>query len=366
MESIATKISKGMTLDKMAGLLKEKLPSFFDSEPFLPEDEFYAPYYTDQLAGLHHMAVRIFHWLKIEPNGATIDFYDEKDFPSHAGDTAGFYTTIKTENEDEKELILINNKHRGDPFAVGAILAHEMMHLYLFRLGLKLDDVRENELLTDLATIHTGLSILALNGMTYSNEWYLTLILLPLGRLYWSSKQLVFGYFKAREYAKRVLDYMREKKLDLRDVLGHINPHSRHFITHIPFIQGKRTTNIVKHLYKRKIIKNIALAFLVSAILLPLYFWGNHIDEQKNNLVLKISVCKNEIQVLENALKEEEGTLMEYEKQLAEYDSKHRTEDYNRLLTPRNDLLEKAKGDLSTYQLKFDQCNKLIDQYNHA
>ena len=54
------------------------------------------------------------------------------------------------------------NKH--SPLIMGAILAHELTHHYLFSKDIALPDVDENEKLTDLATAYLGLGKLTLNG----------------------------------------------------------------------------------------------------------------------------------------------------------------------------------------------------------
>lgn len=47
---------------------------------------------------------------------------------------------------------------------MGAILAHELTHHFLFNKGVVYDDINENERLTDLATVYLGLGKLTLNG----------------------------------------------------------------------------------------------------------------------------------------------------------------------------------------------------------
>lgn len=54
------------------------------------------------------------------------------------------------------------NKH--SPFIMGAILAHELTHHFLFNKGILDPDINENERLTDLATVYLGLGKLTLNG----------------------------------------------------------------------------------------------------------------------------------------------------------------------------------------------------------
>lgn len=52
-------------------------------------------------------------------------------------------------------------KHRRD---IGAALAHEVMHVYLHRLGLELPGTRDNEILTDTAAAYLGTGWLLLDA----------------------------------------------------------------------------------------------------------------------------------------------------------------------------------------------------------
>jgi hypothetical protein len=54
------------------------------------------------------------------------------------------------------------NKH--SPFVMGAILAHELTHHFLFNKDIGYPDVNENERFTDFATVYLGLGKLTLNG----------------------------------------------------------------------------------------------------------------------------------------------------------------------------------------------------------
>jgi len=53
----------------------------------------------------------------------------------------------------------------GKKYPLGAILAHEMTHAFLFYRGIILVDPDENEIFTDVATIFIGLGKLLLNGI---------------------------------------------------------------------------------------------------------------------------------------------------------------------------------------------------------
>lgn len=54
------------------------------------------------------------------------------------------------------------NKH--SPYVMGAILAHELTHHFLFNKNIGYPDVMENERFTDFATVYLGLGKLTLNG----------------------------------------------------------------------------------------------------------------------------------------------------------------------------------------------------------
>lgn len=356
-------------------LLKEKLFKDIQQSPFYPDAYFYAQYYNDHLKGLHYMAMVLFSLLKISPNGCVIDFYDEKDIPSHSGDTAGFYTKFKNDNGEEKELIFINSKHKNNPLAVGAILAHEMMHLYLFRLGLKLEDTQENELLTDLATINTGFSILILNGMHYSSKWWLTIILIFVGIRYWSSQQLSFGYFKPKEYGKHSLSYFKEHNLYLGDIIGYINPTSRHFVANIILRlftkQKKESTEFIKILEKQHLKSNIIKGIIPASIIAFYLITGlsdnnqqNLQSQNKQNLSVQIQTCKSEISILENKIDSDLANFKKMESQIIYYENIEDVENYNNLVTPYNSLSNKLKVEISEYEARLASCNNLIGQYN--
>ena len=60
----------------------------------------------------------------------------------------------------------------GKKYPLGAIIAHEMTHAFLYSKEIFLSDPNENEMLTDLATIFIGLGKLLLNGLKYRVNEY--------------------------------------------------------------------------------------------------------------------------------------------------------------------------------------------------
>lgn len=351
--------------------LKNKLPKNKKGDIFYPDTNFYAYYYSENLEGLHYMATQIFNWLDIKPNGCTIDFYDGADIEGMS-DAAGFYTKIKDEN-GEKEVIFINSKHKSDCFGVGAILAHEMMHLYLFRLGLKLEDVQENELLTDLATINTGLSILILNGMSYSNQWWLTVIVLMLGRLYWKSEQLAFGYFKPKQYGKHALEYFKEKNIKLENIFGYMNPSSRYFVPH-SFTRSKNPTAFIKILEKKRLKNNLFKGIAVAAAAIFFFYInssGNNsgssqtgLSSDQKALSSQVDECKSQVGSMESSIKLDQDNLRSKEFNMNVADRMSDAKQYNSMVAPYNSLLAKVNSEISEYDKKLQECNNLVDKYN--
>ncbi|GAA1885345.1 hypothetical protein [Streptantibioticus ferralitis] len=61
-------------------------------------------------------------------------------------------------------FIELNSRFKDDRRDIGACLAHEVMHVYLHRLGLGFPGTRDNEILTDTATTYLGAGWLLLDA----------------------------------------------------------------------------------------------------------------------------------------------------------------------------------------------------------
>ena len=359
--------NRRLWISEQEKLLKNKLPLSVQGRIFLPSDDYYLQYYQHQnrSEGLQYMATELFGWLGIRPNGCIIDFYDEINFPSQSGHTAGFYT--KTGGViGQKEVIFVNSKYKDDPLAVGAILAHEMLHLYLFRLKIEIDDVQKNELLTDLATIRTGLPVLILNGMSYSSEWYLTIIMIAFGRLYWSSQQLAFGYFKPRLYGKKVRAYLRENGLSVADILGYLAPKSIGFLGHFMLAKPKSTNSFIASLVKRDRIATLWQLLLVVIVVGCVAGYYMHRYNEKNNLEEQMSSCKVEISTLENEFTNDMGRLDSLRQEAESLKKQGNSKDYNNLVDTYNSFLKQVNNEKIQGSSKVDLCNKLINNYNSS
>ncbi|MGA2631865.1 MAG: hypothetical protein ABSG54_16840 [Terriglobia bacterium] len=354
-------------VEEKTKLLKQTLPTDVQARPFYPDDLFYVQYYADPLSALHYKAQRLFDLLGIQPSGCVIDFCDEKELTNYfSSDAAGLYTQVKDDDDQAQEVILINAKYKDDPLAVGAILAHEMMHLYLSRLNLRLQDTQENELLTDLATINTGLSILILNGMSYSSDWWLTIIMTVFGRIYWRSEELAFGYFKPAEYGDHSLGYFKERNIAVDDIIGYVNPTSRHFIHCHPSLKSRASTQYMKILERQNRRSNIIKGAIAGIIVLPLMIWGIVSEQNKQNLKRQMENCKAEVTLLGAQIDADTRDVNQLERELNNLKESGHIEQYNGLVEPYNSSLRKINEQISGYEARRVSCNEVIQQYNRS
>ena len=75
-------------------------------------------------------------------------------------------------------FITLNPRYRNDRRDTAAVLAHEVMHIFLHRSGIQFADRIKNEILTDTASVYLGTGWLALNAhrmsTTYSGDTHTT------------------------------------------------------------------------------------------------------------------------------------------------------------------------------------------------
>jgi hypothetical protein len=109
---------------------------------------------SHDMAEVQNAASKISNFLGM-PNLYFVVTYMESDEK-----TAGH---IELNNTDEGVFVEISEAHRNDHEIVLAILAHEICHKYLQVNRLTLFGY-ENEILTDITTVYTGLGKLSLNG----------------------------------------------------------------------------------------------------------------------------------------------------------------------------------------------------------
>jgi hypothetical protein len=68
-------------------------------------------------------------------------------------------------------FITLNPRYRNDRRDTAAVLAHEVMHIFLHRSGIQFSDRIKNEILTDTASVYLGTGWLALNAHRMSTTY---------------------------------------------------------------------------------------------------------------------------------------------------------------------------------------------------
>ena len=87
--------------------------------------------------------------------------------------------------------IQIPFQYAGRAYVLGAILAHELCHVFMKVRGIRAASEVENEPLTDISTVCAGLGKLSLNGTLPNEDWNPT-IRLQLG--YVSHDLLMYAF----------------------------------------------------------------------------------------------------------------------------------------------------------------------------
>ncbi|MDQ4093979.1 MAG: hypothetical protein M3143_11445 [Actinomycetota bacterium] len=68
-------------------------------------------------------------------------------------------------------FITLSPRYRNDRRDIAAVLAHEVMHIFLHRSGIRFADRIKNEILTDTASVYLGTGWLALNAHRMSTTY---------------------------------------------------------------------------------------------------------------------------------------------------------------------------------------------------
>lgn len=105
------------------------------------------------------MAKKIAEHLNLAVGPIVVSFRGNMSVPAHVelSNSSEFYVEIDAAHE--------NLDHH-----LAAILAHEVMHIYLHRNGIRMEPELANEILTDTGTVFFGLGALVLNGFDYSTS----------------------------------------------------------------------------------------------------------------------------------------------------------------------------------------------------
>jgi len=135
------------------GSFKEDSNNFF----FEPTEEIYRNLESGDEESLYSVISKISKHLEISMVPVVKYDWGIKMEPGIAGQ-------VLIKNEYTFDAIRIPFYYVGKKYAVGEIVAHEITHVFLFSKGIFFNDVKENEMLTDLTSVFIGLGKLILNG----------------------------------------------------------------------------------------------------------------------------------------------------------------------------------------------------------
>jgi ribosomal protein S27E len=130
---------------------------------------------------------------------------------------------IQLDNSNDV-FIEIDSDIKHDYEAVLSVLAHEICHKYLHKYNIKLFPEFENEILTDTATIFTGLGKLTLNGCEKTHMY--TNVNLD-GSKTKTTKTQKLGYLNKSQFAFIYKICSEIHRIDEKDLLSNLSPNSK-------------------------------------------------------------------------------------------------------------------------------------------
>lgn len=115
--------------------------------------------YRDAVIGTQHLAKRIAAHYRLPVTTVVVTFSSSLKPPGRV--------ELSSSNEFFVEL---QSQYRSSPKAIGAILAHEVAHIFLHRCGVRFPDEFENEVLTDTTAVYVGFGPTILNAASESTN----------------------------------------------------------------------------------------------------------------------------------------------------------------------------------------------------
>jgi hypothetical protein len=158
-------------------------------------------YHTEDAPALkvQKMAKKIAEHLNLAVGPIVVSFRGDMSVPAH----------VELSNSSEF-YIEIDAAHETLEHHLAAILAHEVMHIYLHRNGISMEPELANEILTDTGTVFFGLGALVLNGFDYSTSTRYDY--LQSNQIITETKTHTFGYLTVDEFG-----YLQAKMYLMKD-----------------------------------------------------------------------------------------------------------------------------------------------------
>lgn len=145
----------------------EWLAEEFDDHAFngrrvvLPTAEFFPDPYDGSTKAARRVFNRVCEYMDVVPAVVKLRFKSDGGkvtFVNEAGDDVGYAAGLYREDEVE-----IDTSGLHDPMGLVGTMAHELAHAKLLGEGRTMSEEYDNELLTDLTTVHFGLGVFTAN-----------------------------------------------------------------------------------------------------------------------------------------------------------------------------------------------------------
>src|SRR6266702_1972558 len=276
--------------------------------------------------------------------------------------------------------IYIKQVHQKNAFECAAILAHELMHYVLIGgMSFRLEGRLDNEQLTDMATVYTGLGLVVLNGFAYEgNNWAITAVAFAAGVIHYGTKSMSFGYYKPRQFAELIGDYVDSYNIDYDTFSGYVLPAAAHYLPDSIKAAVKHSdnkTDLVKRIQaarrKKAIISTaIAVPIIIGIAVLGAQNSGTtssvspQVQQQADTLKATANSLKSQYSSCESQLSSLQSTLDQTNSQMDTYNSDGDTTDYNSLVPEQNQEVANVQNQQSQCQSLYSQSNSAVDAYN--
>lgn len=202
-------------------------------------------------------------------------------------DRAGLY---KIYGYDHSE-IEITVKFRFRTPQVLAILVHESIHNYLYHHGVRLDDEKENEILTDIASAYLGFGHITYDGH-YPIQWRDNEInLLGLYSSY-TEHRATIGYVTSSVIFRAIIESVKLGRLAVKDVLSHffLRDRLKIYFNLLPYIRKQRRLLKKEKLRKQILKKNNDVICEISDRIKHIYEEYKQVDTIFRNMLTNAKI----------------------------------------------------------------------------
>jgi hypothetical protein len=159
--------AKNWVEDRLEWLSGEFPESAFSGcEIILPTTKYFANPRADSVQSVQHLLVDVCEYMGVDRDGVRLEITSERNQPwlvdEHGHDIPGAAGTFQ--DDGQAVVIRLNRDEFADVEGLIGTMAHELAHVRLLAEG-RLDvDEFDNELTTDLTTVHLGMGIFLANS----------------------------------------------------------------------------------------------------------------------------------------------------------------------------------------------------------